>query len=511
MPPKRQASSNVSPTLAKMEARGGRPAGPSGPSLISKLSTEFVGTALLTLTVGAAAGQGSKLAAVGIGSTLMCAVYAGAHISGANYNPAVTLAIFVRGKLGFMEAILYMLTQLFGGFAGGCAALVLEPGWVAGSSSSWWPQSASDVGIGYPAIGSGVSTYSAICAEAIVTFALCHTVLHVATNSVQDGNSYYGLAIGFIVLSGAVSVGGVSGGAFNPAVAMLSFARLVDAASLSAGPRAELSRFAEAMASSVWVHFAGPLAGGLLAGLLFRLTHPSQCGDVSAVCRVPRERLAPYVIEAVGTMLLCFTVATAAAPSNATGLAPLAIGSMLMSQVYTGGSTSGAHYNPAVTVAVMLRRALAPWETRLLVPPLVALAYICSQLCGALLGGVLGAQVVATIGFPSPPPSVSPRLACAAEALATFFLCLVVLQTATVAKLADKQYFGLAIGYTVTAMAVAVGGVSGAALNPAVGILGGLRWYYFAGPLFGAVAAALAFRVVAATEFESPDASRGMV
>ena len=90
----------------------------------------------------------------------------------------------------------------------------------------------------------------------------------------------------------------------------------------------------------------------------------------------------------------------------------------------------------------MLRRALAPWETRLLVPPLVALAYICSQLCGALLGGVLGAQVVATIGFPSPPPSVSPRLACAAEALATFFLCLVVLQTATVAKLAISNTLG---------------------------------------------------------------------
>ena len=510
MPPKRQASSNVSPTLAKMEARGGRPAGPSGPSLISKLSTEFVGTALLTLTVGAAAGQGSKLAAVGIGSTLMCAVYAGAHISGANYNPAVTLAIFARGKLGFMEAILYMLTQLFGGFA---EVRCARAG--AGMGRRVIQLMVAPVGVRcrhrLPSHRLRRLNLPAICAEAIVTFALCHTVLHVATNSVQDGNSYYGLAIGFIVLSGAVSVGGVSGGAFNPAVAMLSFARLVDAASLSAGPRAELSRFAEAMASSVWVHFAGPLAGGLLAGLLFRLTHPSQCGDVSAVCRVPRERLAPYVIEAVGTMLLCFTVATAAAPSNATGLAPLAIGSMLMSQVYTGGSTSGAHYNPAVTVAVMLRRALAPWETRLLVPPLVALAYICSQLCGALLGGVLGAQVVATIGFPSPPPSVSPRLACAAEALATFFLCLVVLQTATVAKLADKQYFGLAIGYTVTAMAVAVGGVSGAALNPAVGILGGLRWYYFAGPLFGAVAAALAFRVVAATEFESPDASRGMV
>jgi len=276
-----------------------------------------------------------------------------------------------------------------------------------------------------------------------------------------------------------------------------------------------------AMTSGVWVHFAGPLAGGLLAGLLFRLTHPSQCGDGVAMLRSTRESLAPYVIEAAGTMLLCFTVATAAAPSNTSGLAPLAIGSILMAQVYAGGSTSGAHYNPAVTIAVSLRRALASWEHRLVVPPMVALGYICVQLLGGIAGALLGKQVVGTIGFPAAGPNSTPLIAFTAETIATFFLCYVVLQTATVAKLADKQYFGLAIGYTVAAMAVGVAPLSGGAINPAVGMLGRVAsgrlfaldatpWYYFAGPVSGGILAAFVFRVVAATEFVPP-AGRGMV
>ena len=443
---------------------------------------------------------------------------ASAAATGANYNPAVTIAILVRGKLDLGTAVAYIVTQLLGGFLGGCLGLLLEPGWTGGRG--WWPQAAADVAIGYPALGDGVSTSEALVAEVTFTFALCHTVLHTATNSVQDGNSYFGLAIGFTVLSGAIAVGGVSGGAFNPAVAMLSFVRLTYAAALSSGVRAELAAFTAAMTNGVWIHMAGPAAGGLLAGGLFRVTHPSQChADASALLRGAREAAAPYIMEAVGTCLLCYTVACATAPSNTSGLAPLAIGSILMSQVYAGGSTSGAHYNPAVTVCVMLRRALAAWESKLLVPPTVALGYVCMQITGAACGGLLGRYTVGAIGFPAAAATVSPLRAFAAEGIATFFLCLVVLQTATVAKLADKQYFGLAIGYTVAAMAVAIGGVSGGALNPAVGILASgsalnilnTPWYYVAGPLAGAVVAAVAFRVITATEFRPPANGRGMV
>lgn len=153
-----------------------------------------------------------------------------------------------------------------------------------------------------------------------------------------------------------------------------------------------------------------------------------------------REGLAPYIIELVGTMLLAFTVATAAAPSNGSSLAPLAIGAILMSQVYAGGATSGAHYNPAVTLAVSLRRALASWESKLLVPPLIGICYVLVQCTGAICGGVLASAVLPDgIGYPAPASGVSTLLALIAEAAATFFLCYVVLQTATVAKMANKE------------------------------------------------------------------------
>lgn len=498
-------------TASKLNA----PAAPAEPMLASKLLTELLGTALLTFTIATAAGQGLAMAPIAIGSTLMCAVYAGGHVSGANYNPAVTLAIYVRGKLPAIDAVAYMLFQLCGGFIGGGCAMLLEPGWKAQEDGGWWPSTEAEVGIGFAAKGDGVTDAQALIAEVVFTFALCHTVLHVATSSVQDGNSYYGLAIGFTVLSGAVSVGGVSGGAFNPAVAMLSLVRLTHGSALSEGFVAELGLMMETFYGGAWIHVAGPLVGGLLAGLLFVFTHPAEVGSGVAIGKGARTALAPYCIEFVGTCLLAFTVATAAAPSNGSALPPLAIGSILMSQVYAGGATSGAHYNPAVTVAVSLRRALAPWEAKLLVPPQVALAYIFVQLCGGVCGGVLASMVVPAIGFPAAAASVSPPLAFMAEFIATFFLCFVVLQTATVSKMANKEYFGLAIGFTVGAMAVGVGALSGGALNPAVAMLGRVAsdapfalsttpWYYFAGPCGGGALAALIFRLVSADSFVAP-------
>jgi len=311
------------------------------------------------------------------------------------------------------------------------------------------------------------------------------------------------------VVSGAVSVGGVSGGAFNPAVGMLSFVRLMYTAALSLGYKAEILALIAEFTSESWISFVGPLTGGLIAGLLFRLTHPSQCGGGSAIFKAPRESLAPFIIEFVGTMLLGFTVATAAAPSNGSVLAPISIGSILMAQVYAGGSTSGAHYNPAVTVAVSLRRWMGGQQS-LIVPPLVVLTYILVQSAGALTGGALALQVVGSIGYPAAGANTTGAVACVAEAVATFFLCLVVLQTATLKT--SNTYFGLAIGFTVTAMAVTVGGISGGAFNPAVGLLGrlavanplafdGTLWYYIVGPTVGGAVAAGAFRLLATAEF----------
>lgn len=167
--------------------------------LAQKCFMEFIGTAMLCFAVGTAAGQGAALTPLAVGATLMCIVYFGGHISGGQYNPAVALAIFLRGKMKPVELGAYIVSQIAGGFMGGAFAMICVPV------------------IGCPSHGAnGVG--SALVGEIVTTFALCHVILHVATTSAQVNNSYYGLAIGFTVFSGAVGVGPFSGGAFNPAV-----------------------------------------------------------------------------------------------------------------------------------------------------------------------------------------------------------------------------------------------------------------------------------------------------
>jgi aquaporin Z len=102
----------------------------------------------------------------------------------------------------YAEMVPYMIAQIVGGVLGG-----LLGGIVSGSFAT-------------VATGGNATLIQALLAEVVVTFALCFVVLSVATNPKVDGNHYYGLAIGLVVVSGAVGVGGISGGAFNPAVAL---------------------------------------------------------------------------------------------------------------------------------------------------------------------------------------------------------------------------------------------------------------------------------------------------
>jgi aquaporin Z len=168
---------------------------------VRKAAAEFVGTFFLVLTVGAtgiAAGPG-VIAPLAIGSILMVMIYAGGHVSGAHYNPAVTVAVLVRGRCGPRELLLYWLSQLAAAVA--AAAIVL-----------YFKTKAAVPFVA--AIGAGSA------AEFLNTFALCYVILNVATSKATAGNSYFGLAIGFTVMAGAFAVGDVSGAAFNPAVAI---------------------------------------------------------------------------------------------------------------------------------------------------------------------------------------------------------------------------------------------------------------------------------------------------
>jgi len=204
---------------------------------MNKYIAEFIGTFFLVLTIGCTVmAGGTGIPPLAIGAALMVMVYAGGHVSGAHYNPAVTLAVFLRGRCPAKDVLPYMASQVAGSLAAAAVAAFLRPDFVA---------TAIDPHL-----------HRVITAEFFYTFALAYVVLNVATAKATQGNSYYGLAIGFTVLVGAFSVGDISGGAFNPAVA-------VGAASLGFVTWA-----------SVWMHLVADFAGGALAAIVFKTLNP---------------------------------------------------------------------------------------------------------------------------------------------------------------------------------------------------------------------------------------------
>jgi aquaporin Z len=198
--------------------------------MIGKLVVEGIGTFFLALTVGLVilGGTASPLA---VGAVLIAMVYAGGHVSGAHYNPAITLGVFLRGRATGTELLGYVLVQLA---AGGLAALAVR---------QLAPEAES--------LAFAVTVLPALLAEFLFTFALVFVVLNVATARGTEGNSYFGAAIGLTQLAGAYTVGSVSGAALNPALALL----LVVLDLLT--PR------------SMWVLLIGELLGGVVAAVLF--------------------------------------------------------------------------------------------------------------------------------------------------------------------------------------------------------------------------------------------------
>ena len=203
-------------------------------SMQAKLTTEFIGTFFLTLTIctAAAFGTAGSHAPFAIASTLMVMIYAGGHVSGAHYNPAVTVSIYMRGACEKSDVAPYIASQVAAGVA---AALV--------ASNVLMPD--ADVAT------MTMDTSPALAAELMFTFALAYVILNVATSESTEGNGYYGAAIAFVVLAGALTVGPISGASFNPAVT----ASLVSAGVLEA--------------ADSWVHIAPQLVGGALAALVF--------------------------------------------------------------------------------------------------------------------------------------------------------------------------------------------------------------------------------------------------
>ena len=225
-PPVAAAAATAAATSAAAEA-------------VRKYAVEFIGSFFLTFAVGVSALSGSVFTPLAAGATLMVMVYAGGHISGGHYNPAVTMVALVRGRIGGRDAVGYWISQAVAGVvAGAIARAVVNPAAVRTLTLSGHLEAAAAV------------------VELLITFALAYVVLNVATSKDHPNNGFYGLAIGFTVAAGAFAVGGISGGVFNPQVAL-------------GGATAGLFGW-----STIWVYLVVELAAGVVAGLAFRALNP---------------------------------------------------------------------------------------------------------------------------------------------------------------------------------------------------------------------------------------------
>jgi aquaporin Z len=205
---------------------------------MNKYITEFIGTFFLVLTIGCTViiGDARVIAPLAIGSALMVMIYAGGHVSGGHYNPAVTLGVWLRGRCPTKDLVPYWVAQLIGGIAAACVVSYLK----------------GDAAVKAMELKPG----PALLAEFLFTFALVYVVLNTATAKATSGNSNYGLAIGFTVMTGVFAVGGIHGGAFNPAVAVgISFM------GLSAW-------------SNLWIYLVANFAAGAAAAVAFKTINP---------------------------------------------------------------------------------------------------------------------------------------------------------------------------------------------------------------------------------------------
>lgn len=209
-----------------------------------KLLTEFIGTFFLVLTIGLTVTAGSQFAPVAIGTSLMVMVYLGGHISGGHYNPAVSLAATLRGALPPGEFVPYAASQIAGATA---AAFVVNL--ITGQTFA-------------PAPSANASNTAVLLVEILYTFALALVVLNVSTSKKTQGNSYYGLAAGMTMMAAILAGGGISGGAFNPAIGI--------------GPTIINATIGGGSWAALWYYLVGPFVGGALAAVVFRIQDPER-------------------------------------------------------------------------------------------------------------------------------------------------------------------------------------------------------------------------------------------
>mmetsp|Transcript_79580 Transcript_79580/g.170633 ORF Transcript_79580/g.170633 Transcript_79580/m.170633 type:complete len:466 (-) Transcript_79580:102-1499(-) len=444
------------------------------------LLAEFVGTFMLVFTVAcnSLTKSSAALAPLSIASAVLVLTYAFGAVSGGHLNPAVTLSAGLAGRMQWLLVLSYILAQLSGGVLAGisCSQLFKPEAVMTGPrpSFAWW---------------------EAMVVEVIYTATLAFVALSVASqrnNPDRSRNQFYGLAVSFTVVAGGYAAGPISGpGAFNPAVSLG-----LDIVST------------EVLPGVLYVIYQCFGAG--LAAILFQLTRPEEYMSEEEYLQYEVPLQAKLTSEFIGTFILVLTMGLCVlgtSPATAWSVA-----AAYMSMIYALGDISGGHFNPAVTLAVVLSK-------RGKCSALHGLAYMVIQAAAGVLASLLYAGLFETLTFPvGPKPPFKEGAAYVLEVGFTFVISFVVLSTHCVTGIATPLrrnfYFALAIGASAAAGGHATASVSGGLLNPAasfgIGIVsklnsGGLYycWNFILAEYFGGLAAAIIFYVTHAREYNS--------
>lgn len=415
---------------------------------------------------------------VGIGLTIGGMIYAFDHVSGAHFNPAVTLGVVLNGKMRVGTALLYVIAQVLGALVGTLlSAAIADPT----NIPPLLPSSSAPFG----------SIGSAFAVEFLFTCALVLVQQNAAMEkNGREPNSYFGMAVCVTVLAGAAAVQPISGGCFNPAVGFaLDFVSLVNDNNDSF--------------RNQWIYWVGPLGGAVAATGLKRYMNLQVHQETEGL---------PLVVPLTEFLGTFFLTLTATLTGNA-----VAVGSMLIAMVYMGDHVCGADYNPAVTVGVALRMAV-PWRELWKVA-----VTVIAQFVGAICAALLAYGVSGSIQYPSnsiPHGQAGPTIF---EALWTALLVYVVCAVMTPTHGEDdpniaeerrghsRSFQGMAIGFIVIGgimCGASGGGASGGVFNPALGtaivavnnwFLGKSAsdmWIFIAGPFIGSVLGAGAFTLL---------------
>lgn len=396
-------------------------------SPVAKYTAEFIGTFVLVFTIGCnvITGQG-VWAGVSIASALTVMIYALANSSGANFNPAVSVALGITGNMEWPEVAMYCLTQVVAGISAGACYFAMF-----GESFNLQPIN-------------GHNMYQAGLAELIYTFMLVFVVLNVAASKWQElhQNQFYGIAIGFVIVAGAYSGGSVSMGCFNPAVAFG-----IDVASARD----------YGMKYSI-VYTAFELLGAALAAGCYSVCRGEQnkCSSKEDIENFEVDIKGKLLSEFLGTYILVVTVGLNVLSGSPAGA--FSIAAALMCMIFALGTVSGAHFNPAVTLAIICRGKCEAKD---------GMMYMVVQIAGGIGAAFTYSYLMNGATFALKPAAYGWSLVVLAELVFTFVLAFVVLSVATV-KNELSEYFGFAIGMCVTVGGFAIGKVSGGSLNPAV-------------------------------------------